>query len=142
MSAFRKLQLMLAMVASVLGLCLFAPSTAQASNTSCAWNNPNYGPTPYCNHIEGGGLYVSYVEGWWRGSALVCNPYMKVEFYDNGNRLYDVRWTGTAYGCGTGGNRVVSIYKNVQGGYACSTLFYSNTQGGSIRTTRACGGIG
>lgn len=121
-------------------LSLMVGPTAHASATGCAGGNPQYGPSYYCATINGGGTYVNYVSGFFRGSAFVCDYRITAEFFDNNWRWYQTYNSATAWGCGNGGDRFIGIYSNKRPGYMCSTLIYRGASSNSYpwRTMSVC----
>lgn len=114
-----------------------ATGTAQAS-WNCTNGNWMYGPSWYCENIGGGGLYVTYVEGYFGGSAFACNYYETAEFYDTSWNWYQTLRSSTRWGCATGDQIYIWTNSYKRAGYACSTLHYANTNTSPNRTMRVC----
>lgn len=121
--------LVLAVVTAATAVAPLAVEDANASAFGCAFGNPHYGPTQYCVYISGKGKRVSYVNGDFGGSALVCNYRFTAEFFDTRGKWYKTYTTKTRKTCATGDSGRITLNKNFKAGKMCSTMHYKQSWG-------------
>ncbi len=120
----RGVLLLFALTAAIVSLTLMTTSPVGASAYGCTSRDPFFDPNLYCVYLSGGGTYVNYVSGSFRGGAVVCNYRITAEFFNKNWGWYETRTSSTTYGCANGGSKRIDIYGHKQTGYMCSTLSY------------------
>jgi hypothetical protein len=123
----------------VAALAAIAAPTASASSTGCTWygHGIKYGVSngSFCGGINGSGTYVNSVNGNFgqtiAGLDVVCQPSLKVDFYDNWGRWYAWRGGAQRNGCFYGAFNTlpsIGVWSNMRAGYArISLLSYGST---------------
>ena len=120
-------------VGAVVALAAIAVPTASAGATGCTWygHGIKYGVSngSFCGGVAGAGTYVKSVSGNFgqtiAGLDVVCQPSLKVDFYDSQGKWYAWRQSSQMNGCfWTAFNALptIPVWSPMQAGYARISL--------------------